>query len=146
MHFWQRKSFKDLQKVWYQKVANSGFNDIECVVGDEQELIQSSTYPFRYNPSMVERQNKQLYFEELSSHVQEETFKNEVDEIILTKRAEGMKIKEILEELQRLGHKRARETVRFTIRKYENSWGIRSWQPNQMTCNRKKEQPDDNTT
>lgn len=148
MNSWQTKQFKDLQAIWYEKLSANGFVDIEHVVGDDQELIQSATYPYRYNPSVIERQNKQVYFEQLSKHVQEQVFSNEIDKLILSKRADGCQIKEIVDALIKVGYRRTRETVRFTIRRYENSWGIRSWTPKQLTANKKKKQNDttSNTT
>ena len=138
MTTWQSKEFKTLQKEWYEKLSQEGFVDIETTIGLEQELIQSATYPYRHDKNVNVRDNKQTYFELLCQWVSDEEFVSKIDELILTHRSEGLKITEIVAALKEQKLSRDRETIRFTIRKYEHKWGIRFWKAEQLTKTRKK--------
>lgn len=157
------KGFKELQEIWYAKLATVGFVDIE----KDGQLLTSASYPYRHIGSKTQKASypyrhvgsedaksitsnyfqrldafyrvlgaKQLYFEMISSRVQVEKFDCDADEIIMRRTAEGAQIKAISEELKVLGHKNERKTIRYVIRKYEHRWNIKTWKPEQLTWRR----------
>lgn len=135
MTFWKTKSFKELQKAWYVRLEEEGFQDVELHSGNELFLK-------RYSFSIVDkrckdwplrcRQLREVYYALLSAKVHDAVFRNEVDELILVLYANGTKIKIIAEELEKLGKRRCRNAIRFIIRRYEVAWGIREYTPQQM--------------
>lgn len=125
--FWQTKKFKALQNKWEKKLLESGFVDAEKMFYGSLHLKQPvCNYVYRYN-MFVEavRENRQLYFELLGEFFHKEQFNDEVERLIMERRAEGVKIKHICEELKSLKERCHRQTVRLIIRKYEIKWGIR---------------------
>lgn len=131
MTYWKTPNFKELQKAWYERLAGEGFRDAEKIIGDELELQQSAAHPCRHY-SQLRKQIKEAYYNLLSQYVEMAEFKTETDKLILTWYAEGMRIKCIREELHKIGRSKDRGTIRFTIRKYEVAWGMRSYLPNQI--------------
>lgn len=131
MTFWKTKEFKALQDAWYKRLEGLGFQDAEKTVGGEVVLKQNSSNAYRgADPDLIELKEK--YFNLLTEKVQDAEFRSEVDRLIMTWHAEGMLIKYICEELDDMGMWRARDTVRYTIRKYEMAWGIKAWTPRQL--------------
>lgn len=135
MNFWKTKSFKELQRTWYQQLQKEGFQDAEEPIGDEMVLKQSAAHPYHGADQLV-RTSKEAYYRLLSQQVQEAEFRSEVDRIILTMFAEGSPLKSIREAISKLGMVRCRNTITFTIRKYEMRWGLREYSPRQL--NRKE--------
>lgn len=135
MTFWRSPTFKALQKDWYQRLANEGFEDAEELIGEEMTLRQSAAHPLRHS-SELGIITKEAYYRFLGQNIQEFTFSSEVDKIILTLFAEGAKIRKIGEELAKVGEARCRGTIRYTIRKYEMVWGLRAYSLKQL--NRKQ--------
>ena len=133
----QSKEFRELQDEWYQKLKDSGFQDIEKTVDEEQKLKQRSSNVYRQAPEVV-RENKENYFTYLGQHIHDEGCDSPVDLHILSRRAEGAKYREIVEELKQMGTPRNRHSVRYIIRRYEKRWGIRYWKPEQLTDHRSK--------
>lgn len=129
--YWKSQHFKALQKLWYQRLQTAGFTDAEKVIGDELELKQTAYHHYRGADELT-RQSKEAYYEVLSAHVHVAAFETDVDALILSWYADGKKIKAIYIELERLGKRRCRGTIRFTIRKYEVIWGIRKYTPKQL--------------
>ena len=138
--FFESDDFKKLNAEWQEKLAISGFVDAEVPVkpqdtifrGDGSYRLKVSTGDVFRKDNIVELQEKAAYFDLLVSYVQNEEFPNKADKLIMTKRSEGMKIKEISEELKKRGFKSHRQTIRYVIRRYETKWLIKKWQPNQM--------------
>ena len=126
---------KKLAKKWDDKLKASGFKDIEHTVGENRVLTQFSSNVYKKASKSV-RENKEAYFTLLGQAFSAEKFPNEVDKIVMLKASQGISIKNIVNELNKLGHKRLREFVRFTIRKYENKWNIKNYSKKQLTSNR----------
>jgi hypothetical protein len=121
-------AFRDLQRTWYRKLKETGFQDLERLVHGEPELSDLSQYP------RVNHENREEYYRALSYHVANTEFDSKVDKLILTCHAEGVKAVKICEELALLGplwrrwnNERNRNSVRYIIRRYEREWGLRAW-------------------
>ncbi len=134
MPFWKKPEFKELQKEWYRRLHEEGFEDIEKVSGDELVLKQTSSYAYEAygGTDPVTRDSKEAYFHFVAQKIQETVFTRDVDRIILTHHAEGKKIRHICEHLEAIGKRRCRGTIRFRIRVYEVKWGIRRYTPKQL--------------
>ncbi len=132
MTYWSSEHFKALQKAWYQRLKDSGFQDAEEMIGEELKLKQRAACNVYQGADKLTRETKETYFRFVSQMVQETEFKREVDRLIMTRHAEGMKIKRICEELRRAGLARGRQTVRHRIRIYEMKWGLRQYTPRQL--------------
>lgn len=131
MKFWQTQSFKTLQKAWYERLEDDGFADVEEFARDgEMRLKKSAVHVFREDDRF--RDSKEAYYHFVSQQVHETVWTSDVDRLILLRHSEGRKIRHICEELELLGHRRTRGTVRFKIRRYEVIWGIREYSPRQM--------------
>lgn len=131
MTFWESKSFKALQRAWYQRLKDEGFEDAEELIGTKLVLRQSAAHPYRGQDHMG-IQIKEAYYHFLSQQIETAEFENDVDKLILIRHAEGRKICHIVAELEELGMGRARDTVRFRIRVYEMKWGIKQYTPKQL--------------
>lgn len=154
MTYWKSSGFRELQQAWYQRLAETGFEDAERLVGDELELRQSSTAPYRSMTclkrrvrrddmgevvrvtrreiNITARYAKEQYFHVVSALVQDTTFRNEVDRLVVVRYAEGRKACEICEELKQRGTPRFRHAIRFIVRRYETLWGLKKWTPRQL--------------
>lgn len=139
------QKLKSLQKEWYKKLKNSGFQDIEKEIKGECVLKSQSTCEGKYAGiyrfmSQVEREAKEDYFRILFQKAsQEQNFLDDSDKLIMERTAEGKNIREISEELiERKLHKYDRHTILYVRRRYENKWGIKKWTKQQMVSRRKK--------
>lgn len=129
--FWETKNFKELQSLWDDILKDSGFIDIEENVGKDKELKQNSSNVYR-SSSSIECEAKLQYHRLLSECAQKTEFDDEIDRFIMLKRAEGLKICEISDELKKIKQKNHRQTIRYIIRKWEKEWGIRAWTIEQL--------------
>lgn len=130
-HFWRTKKFKVLSIEWDTNLKVSGFRDIETSCGGEKVLKQRATNAYR-QADEFERASKLEYFCTLSHLAQRTLFPSPLEQIIMQSHAEGVAIKEIVDELQKMGLSRDRRTIRFIIRRWQMKWGIRTWSPCQM--------------
>lgn len=131
MKYWQTPHFKALQRAWYAELAKDGFEDAEELVGADMMLRQIAAHPYR-NAEELGIKTKEAYYRFLFQRVQGSAFDNDIDCVIMTMFAEGAKIKRIVESLETQGKTRCRETVRYTIRRYEMQWGLRQYTPKQL--------------
>lgn len=129
--YWQKASFQIIRKRWYQKLKETGFVDAEKDVGKKQFLSQVSSNAYR-QASEVIRECKSAYYSLLAECLFEDPPLDEIEKLILLRRSEGHKIKEISRELETRGERCHRQTIRFVIRRYENKWGIRKWNQAQL--------------
>ena len=129
--WYQTQKFKDLDYLWLQKLKESGFKDQEKTLGNDRVLTQKGSNAYRQAPQVV-RDNKLRYYELIGQCVFSQKWTDDASRIIMFRRSEGVKIKDICLELKDKDLKCHRQTVRFTIRKYENLWGLRKWQPHQL--------------
>lgn len=128
-----KPQFLKLQQSWYEKLAGSGFKDIEKMQGGEMVLIQTASYCYR-NTDEFTRNIKEEYYRCLAQVVNapETTFRNDVDRYVLLRHSEGAKAKTIVNELRGFGISRHRHSVRFIIRRYEMEWGLKHYNPQQL--------------
>lgn len=117
--FWQTSQFKSLQKVWEQKLRDSGFKDAEA----DGKLRQNAANSYRTKELAV-IESKQSYYEVLGQKYHEEQFKDQVDAYVIERRSQGVSLIQIRQELKSQGKKNGRETIRKIIRFYERKWRI----------------------
>lgn len=134
MKFWLTKSFRALQRGWYERLAESGFEDAEELVSGEPALKQNAHHaaPYEHHDRRTAREE---YYRMLRSFAAAEAFDSEIERTIMILAAEGTRQKEIEATLNQMGirrpprflaaERRCRESIRLTIRKYERRWGIR---------------------
>jgi hypothetical protein len=119
--------FKALRDYWYQRLKDSGFEDIEYEHDYEPAIIRRSKEVYRrYDKKTI--QSTKDYFRLITEavHSDETSFRCEVDRYILTRYSEGARTVAIVHELKVLGMSRHRRNVLRIIRRYEKEWKIRS--------------------
>ena len=122
--------FKNLQTQWYEKLKESGFEDIE----KGKYLKQNSNNCYRQNRNQTYREAKTSYFELIGQKSHDEVFPNVVAESIMILRSQGHLINEISSHLEMTKTKpHHRQTIRWIIRYYENKWGIIKWSPRKIS-------------
>lgn len=126
MPYWRDQEFKALQRSWYERLIKEGFRDAEESIGDDMRLKHSADHALVDVCSVV-YESRQDYFKLLAQYAADEDFRSEVDEYIMVCYAGGTKIKDILQGLANSGEIRCRETIRFTVRRYEAKWGLKVW-------------------
>lgn len=135
MTFWKTSEFKALQQAWYQRLQAGGFQDAEELIGDDLVLRQSASHVYRDDDPL--RHSKEEYYCIVAQKVQETQFPNDIDRFILTRHAEGKKQIHICRELEQIGVRRHKVTIKFKIRIYEMQWGLRTYTPRQLNYSRK---------
>lgn len=128
-----KDEFKKLQEHWYEKLYDEGFEDVEEFKNGELVLKKFATQRF-YRLNKFHRETRLEYFIILSEvALSEDTiYKNPADKHILIRYAAGAQIKVIVSELKALQTPRARDSVRFIIRRYEMLWGLRNYTNKQL--------------
>ena len=140
MTYWETSSFKALQADWYRRLKEDGFQDAERVVELPQPDGTTKTYlKFKRTSShaicettVEQKEQKEAYFRLLGQLVHVSEYESEVDRLILNMFADGERIKKIVETLALFGTSRGRDTVRWTIRKYEMRWGLKEYTQRQL--------------
>ncbi len=132
MTFWKTKEFKALQDAWYRRLESLGFQDAERSIGHEMRLKKLASHSAYRDADELTIESKTQYFNILSEKINEAEFLSEVDRLVMTWYCDGMNIKHICIELDKLGMKRGRDTIRWTIRKYEMRWGMKQYTPRQL--------------
>jgi hypothetical protein len=117
---------RELQEHWYQVLKDTGFQDIEKFQGHFMQLIEPASKRFK-NITDIERTSREEYFRFMFQmcHKEDTEFRSDEDLYIMFRHSDGAQIKEILEELEELGVKRDRKTIRIIIRRYEMAWKLR---------------------
>ncbi len=119
--FWQIQKFKELQKEWENKLRESGFVDVE---DDRGKLRQNASNSYRTtNHTLINA--KLRYYELLGHWNHEKDFRDHVERLVMERRANGVMIKDICKELEGMGERCHRETVRWIIQFYEKRWKIK---------------------
>lgn len=115
------EEFKDLQEFWYNRLKEEGFKDIEKV----GEMRKASSLYRGIEFELIDQ--KERYFALMGHAVndQETGFRSEIDRHIMTRHADGARIRVIVDELAINGTPRTRKSVRMIIRRYESAWGIK---------------------
>lgn len=123
--FWQTKEFKDLEAEWYGKLEEQEFTDIEKTVNGKNLLKQNASNCYG-RASITTIDAKQRYYELLQQAFEEEIeFKDCIERLVMERKSCGIRIKNICLELEEMGKKRYRGTVRKIINKYEAKWGVK---------------------
>lgn len=133
--WYETNSFKSLEEFWYERLEKAGFVDAEKKIGNSPVLIQNAPNAYRQAPPLV-RQHKADYYRMLGECVHQEKWDDTVDKLVMSRLAEGAKIKQISAELKKKRMKHHRQTIRFIIRKYEVKWHIKNYKQNQLTSKR----------
>jgi hypothetical protein len=141
MRYFETPSFRALQQAWYQRLEEEGFRDAEEIVAGEMVLRQNAEHPLA-GKDALEITQRSDYYRALSAQVELEEFDSEIDRIVMTMIADGQRIQRVVETLTFMSERRppcflsktqrARNTVRFIIRKYEQRWGIREHAPHEL--------------
>lgn len=88
--FWEASKFKKLQKRWYDKLAASGFNDIE----EHPQTIHDETANFN------DREAVEAYFRLASQYLYSTDFKSLLDKAIWFLYTEGYSLRGIAKGLE----------------------------------------------
>lgn len=119
--FWQTQKFKELQRIWEERLRASGFIDAES----NGKLRQNAFNSYRTQIHTV-IENKQRYFELLGHWHHQEEFNNDIEKYIMERRSEGISIKQIGIELKAAGKRISnRVSIGRIIRHYEKKWAIK---------------------
>lgn len=124
--FFLRPEFKDLECEWNKRLIASGFKDIEHTKHGERVLKQYAFNAYLQADDKT-RLAREQYYHLIAMNVAVHSFNKLLDEIVMTKFAEGLFIKQIVLDLNKLGFSIHRQTVRFIVRRYEHEWGIKYW-------------------
>lgn len=121
-----RHEFLQLQETWYEKLAESGFEDIEKFYRGELVLKESSIRAYKNCVDLAQIESREEYYRWIAqqTHDEEVVFRNETDRYILTRRSEGARINEIESELAMAarGGQRKRWAIWNIIKTYEAQW------------------------
>ncbi len=123
--FWQTEKFKELEKEWYQRLAEEKFPDVEKPMGEWGVLKQRASNCYRNN-HQTEIENKRRFYELMAQGVHDELeFRDNVEKFVMERRAAGAKIKEICAELKQVNERCHRDTVENIIKKYVGKWQLK---------------------
>lgn len=90
------QSFKQLQKIWYKKLKDSGFEDIEKENG---ELKDFHSFKFQRTHSPVSFELNARYYELASQLTHEYPFKSRRDKQVWVRHANGETLEQIAKEM-----------------------------------------------
>lgn len=124
--FYQSAEFKDIEKTWERLLFKSGFVDAERTKNGQRVLKNQSADAYR-QASAETREARVQYYRNLCYHTYRTVFLKLIDRFVMTRRSDGVSIKQIVIEIEAHGGKIHRQTVRYIIRRYEHQWGIRFW-------------------
>lgn len=133
--FWRTKGFKSLSKKWNKVLEDNGFEDAEIELKEDRVLKQRSTNSYR-QASQLERDSRLEYYCFLGHLANNTVFPNELEKFVMIKHAEGLTIKEILDEISLRGIKKHRRTIGYIIRRWQMKWGLKHWSLLQMKIKR----------
>lgn len=122
--FWKTKAFRELEKVWEERLKEAGFKDSEKINRSHRRLKQNASNCYRQAPEVL-REAKLRYYELLGLNFYNETFENPVHKTVISMRKDGFKLKEISFYLKSNGKPNHRETIRKILRFYEAKWQMK---------------------
>lgn len=131
--------FLALQKEWYDKLKECGFNDIEILKGNQFELKDDPYWKSlmkdwaNASKTVIQEANANYYriIDEWLSDP-ETPFRSPFDRMIMQMHSEGRKKIEIFNALREARCPKSLATIRFIIRRYEEKWGLMTYAMNQM--------------
>lgn len=122
-----------LQEYWYDILEKEGFQHIEKLKGSKLVLVKKASDCYRSIDCAL-RMIREQYFRLLGHRVHDEktVFRDEIDKFIMTRYADGARIKTIVEELETKGAGKDRKSIRILIRRYEMQWDIKYYNRKQL--------------
>lgn len=129
MTFWLKPEFISLQQQWYKRLKDSGFDDQED--SDDDYRLRCLIENMRLKCPLLLRVDIE-YFEKILEAYENNETENETDKLIMHLYVGGARINEIEEHLKKNGQRKARNTIRFIIRKYEHRWQIKQYTRKQL--------------
>lgn len=119
MSQFKNPEFRKLQRDWYKKLKEDGFEDIEDTNSKEEFLKEwhSSSFQLSHDPATFEA--KQEYFYLATKFLSSYQFPTEVERIIWTLHAEGKSLREIAVDLQTKGHRLFKDKVHHIVKNLE---------------------------
>lgn len=119
----KQTDLKELVKVWYQKLKESGFKDAERILKDYPEPVLNywdSTY-FSTSGAINPRtfHEKQEYYYQANQFLNTYQFKSQTDHHIWRLHSEGMGLRTISKELAKLNIKLNKDTVAKTVKRLQ---------------------------
>lgn len=109
-------SFKKLQQKWYEKLAKSGFQDIEDLSRPYQPLKTWDSFYFRGEFTPAQFEERRAYFERAERAFNKYPFKTALDKQVWYLHSQGHTIRETSVILAEHGIKKSKTTV-FVILK-----------------------------
>lgn len=116
--YYETKEFAALDKVWKQKLKDSGFNDIEdpsCPHGITKKSINTGSNNF------IMREVTESYYDAVNDYLHNGTFAKESDKQIWELYANGLSLEEIKHRMRF----RTIENVRYHIKKIKKRLKLR---------------------
>ncbi len=111
------KDFKKLQKQWYSKLKDDGFQDIEQ---DEDNLIQWHSKLFVKTRRDIVTDSKEEYYRLAGHFLYDFKFKTRLEKTIWKYHAEGMSIQKITDLLKDEGYKVYRSGIHKILQRLTN--------------------------
>jgi hypothetical protein len=114
---WDNPELKALQKIWYQKLKESGFDDIEDTNSPREYLKtwHSNYFHHRYTPDTFA--DNQAYYRKASIFYFEHKFKNKTEKQIWRDHADGLSFREIAIRLKDKGVRANKDSVNKVVSK-----------------------------
>lgn len=110
----KKKQLKEQQDIWYKKLKDEGFEDIEQ---DEQSLIRWDSHYFRTRYPDNTFRAKEEYYRLAGSFLHSHDFKSEKEKQVWELHAKGLPGTEIFIELRKRKVKIYKDWVYLTIRR-----------------------------
>lgn len=112
------KDYQSLKKIWYEKLAKSGFVDIEASTEGYQRVRGTRTDEFARQRSMHTWEAKQTYYYMATHFLNEHKFSNKMEQVIWEYHINGLSMRNIGKILSKLNYKqRSKSTVYRTVAK-----------------------------
>ncbi len=104
----QSKEFKKLQKTWYKKLKDTGFEDLETPDGFPKQL-SGNYFSLRHNPERFEFQA--TYYRNAGYFLHRYKFKNDLERKIWEFHANGVSIRDTVKILTKARYKTYKREV-----------------------------------
>lgn len=106
--------FEKLKKVWYQKLKESGFKDIESKNGSVGRGA-----PRVDNITEVQQEAIKEYYSMTRHFLTEHKFESEQDRFIWEQYSEGLSVRDISKLLKQQGIKKQKDAVWYVVKRLE---------------------------
>jgi hypothetical protein len=114
------KAFRDLEKKWYDKLADKGFKDLERRNKWGREEGRLKTDPLENIPhfyNVEQFQIKEEYYRMAGQFLHEYKFKTALERIIWDMHTQGISVRNIVKKLQSKGHTAYKDLVHGAIKR-----------------------------